>query len=185
MFSDDRMNHFFLRRRNRRRCALQIAATADATRLQSPNTTVCVRPWMVKVTTVCKRACRVVQLPSMMMVVVMMRTMTVMMMMASVAEGCEARACGVQIRRLPVKNTGKQETVMSAQCTLPTVWGTVTLDGLEINARSMQSQIDNLYEEIHDLRDRVRSLEKKATAKRAGPAIAKPATKKAAKKARA
>ncbi len=110
-------------------------------------------------------------------------------MQASVAEGCEARACGIQIRRLPVKNTGQQETVMSAQCTLPTVWGTVTLDGLEINARSMQSQIDNLYEEIHDLRDRVRSLEKKAmaaqSAKRAGPAIATPATKKAAKKARA
>jgi hypothetical protein len=81
MFSDDRMNHFFLRRRNRRRCALQIAATADATRLQSPNTTVCVRPWIVKVDTVCNRACRVVQLPSMMMVVVMMMTMTVMMMM--------------------------------------------------------------------------------------------------------
>ena len=124
-----------------------------------------------------------------MMVVVMMMTMTVLMMMASVAEGCEARACGVQIRRLPVKNTGQQETVMSAQCALPTVWGTVTLGDLELNARSMQSQFDNLYQEIHDLRDRVRSLEKKATAaqsaKRAGPAIAKPATKKAAKKARA
>ena len=116
-------------------------------------------------------------------------TMTVLMMMASVAEGCEARACGVQIRRLPVKNTGQQETVMSAQCALPTVWGTVTLGDLELNARSMQSQFDDLYQEIHDLRDRVRSLEKKATAaqsaKRAGLAIAKPATKKAAKKARA
>jgi hypothetical protein len=117
----------------------------------------------------------------MMMVVVMMRTMTVMMMMASVAEGCEARACGVQIWRLPVKNTGKQETVMSA---LPTVWGNATLGDLELNARSAQSQIDHLYETIHDLMDRVRSLEKKATAKRAGPAIAKPATKKAAKKTR-
>ena len=42
----------------------------------------------------------------------MMMTMTVLMMMASVAEGCEARACGVQIRRLPVKNTGQQETVI-------------------------------------------------------------------------
>ena len=105
----------------------------------------------------------------------MMMTMTAMMMMASVAEGCEARACGVQIRRLPVKNTGQQETVMNAQCALPTVWGTVTLGDLELNARSMQSQIDNLYEEIHDLRDRVRSLEKKAmavqSAKRAGPGV--------------
>ncbi len=108
-----------------------------------------------------------------------------MMMMASVAEGCEARACGVKIRRLPVKNTGKQETVMSA---LPTVWGNATLGDLELNARSAQSQIDHLYETIHDLMDRVRSLEKKATAaqsaKRSGPAIAKPATKKAAKKTR-
>jgi hypothetical protein len=72
---------------------------------------------------------------------------------------------------------------------LPTVWGTVTIADLELNARSMQSQIDNLGEEIQELCDRVRSLEKKAmapqSAKRAGPAIAKPATKKAAKKARA
>ncbi len=119
----------------------------------------------------------------------MMMTMTAMMMMASVAKGCEARACGVQKRRLPVKNRGQQETVMNAQCALPTVWGTVTLGDLELNARSMQSQFDNLNQEVHDLRDRVRYLEKKATAaqsaKRAGPAIEKPAKKKATKKARA
>ena len=82
---------------------------------------------------------------------------------------------------------------------LPALWGTSTIDLLELNARSMQSQIDDIYREIEDLRERVRYLEKKAeappsleknavapqSAKRAGSAIAKPATKKAAKKARA
>ena len=69
---------------------------------------------------------------------------------------------------------------------LPTVWGTVTIGDLELNARSMQSQIDNLYEENEDLLKQVRSLEKKVlapqSAERAEPVIAKPATKKAAKK---
>jgi hypothetical protein len=93
------------------------------------------------------------------------------------------------------KEHGQQETVMSARCALPTVWGTVTLGDLELNARSMQSQIHYLNEEIYDLRDRVRTLEKKSetkampdqSTKRPGPIAkpAKPATRKAAKTARA
>ena len=84
------------------------------------------------------------------------------------------------------KEHGQQETVMSA---LPTVWGTVSMRDLEFNARSVQSQIDNMMQEIYELRDRVRTLEKMAekaaiASRSARPAIAKPVPKKAAKKAR-
>ncbi len=72
---------------------------------------------------------------------------------------------------------------------LPTVWGTWTIRDLELNARSVQSQIDCMWQEVEELRDRVRTLEKmKEKAVIAGqsarPAIAKPVPKKAARKAR-
>ena len=38
---------------------------------------------------------------------------------------------------------------------LPTVWGTVSMRDLEFNARSVQSQIDNMMQEIYELRDRI------------------------------
>lgn len=72
---------------------------------------------------------------------------------------------------------------------LPTVWGTWTIRDLELNARSVQSQIDCMWQEVEELRDRVRTLEKMAekaviAGQSARPAIAKPVPKKAAKKAR-
>ena len=107
---------------------------------------------------------------------------------SSVAEGVKRAAWGIRHSNTDIarKEHGQQETVMSA---LPTVWGTVSMRDLEFNARSVQSQIDNMMQEIYELRDRVRTLEKMAekaaiASRSARPAIAKPVPKKAAKKAR-